>query len=133
MVSREDIEQLRARLHLIKRKVHLIKSSLFYAELKDTKPIMSSIVLTNILKFNRRYKQVFHFYNELLKNNNSVAITTANRNYYISLLFKVLNSNLELKEEKQTINDKHINTKFSNDKFTLTLLSKKSKNFLNQS
>ncbi|HKL84341.1 MAG TPA: hypothetical protein VJZ48_02585 [Bacilli bacterium] len=130
LVSREDIEQLRARLHLIKRKVHLINSSLFYAELKDTKPIMSSIVLTNILKFNRRYKQVFHFYNELLKNNNSVAITTANRNYYISLLFKVLNSNLELKEEKQTINDKHINTKFSNDKFTLTLLSKNQKTFL---
>jgi len=130
LVIRDDIDQIRRRLHLIRRKVHLIKSSFFYKELESAKPITSTIISTNILKFNRRYKQVFHFYNELLKNSNSIEITRANRNFYISLLFKAINSSFELKNQKQIINEKGLNLKFSNDRFTLNLLTKNQKTFL---
>ena len=56
-----DVNEILTRFHSINRKMHLIRETHFFKELQNVHVIRDKIVTTNVLKFNRKYNQVFRF------------------------------------------------------------------------
>lgn len=124
------IKNIIDRLSVIKRKIHLIKQTYFFHQLEGAKPIQGQIILTNVLKFNRKYNQVFTFYINQLQSNNVEVLISQRVNYFLSLIVKVVNKSFTLNEVDQVFNLKKINLKYSNEKFYLNILTNRKSSIL---
>lgn len=126
----DDVNIILSSLHQLEQKMNYLKKTFFYHQIKDTNPIRDKIIATNILKFNRKYNQVFRFYLELLKSTKNPAIEEAYLNYYLSVLLSVIDKKYKLRKEKQVFTNSRLNLKFSNNRFFLNLLKLRKNTFI---